>query len=281
MIDVAKRILTVVISILIVFLLAGAMYFGYLFFSKNAEYDKEDEEIAKIAQSVFHVTDDEEEDDETTPEKKKHHHYGIIELDTTEIERYDYSVLKAINEDCIGWVRIKGTEIDFPVVWKEHNNTFYLNHDIYQDYASHGTPFLDGNMNPDGQMVIHGHNMTDGHFFAPLLQYRDPDFLKEHPVITLFLYEEKYEYEIFAVTSFDSLSDYTPYEIPIKEYPNKVEAYINKMRYRSFYDIDADVSPEDPILVLSTCEYSHNNGRFIVIAHRLPSEKEEEANAKK
>lgn len=43
-------------------------------------------------------------------------------------------------------------------------------------------------------------------------------------------------------------------------------AYIEKCQALSFYDTGADAEYGDKLITLSTCEYSQNNGRFVVVA---------------
>ena len=259
---------------LVILLIGAGVFFGIKFAVKQVEYNKEDIQVEELAHQVFQWPD-------KTTDPKNSHPKDIFDMpgplpvkdeEEPEDDPYDYSVLKNTNEDCIGWVRIDGTEINYPVMWKQDDNRYYLNHDIYGNYATHGTPFLDGTAFPEGQLIIHGHNLTDGHFFASLLKYKDPSFLKEHPYITLYLFEEKQQYEIFAVCSFNSVTDYSIYEIPIQEYPEKVKEYIQKIRKKALYQTEIEVPEEDRLLILSTCEYSHENGRFIVIAHQIEGE---------
>ena len=47
----------------------------------------------------------------------------------TEIDDFDYQALLDENSDCIGWLKIDGTDISYPVVQGE-DNEFYLHHDF-------------------------------------------------------------------------------------------------------------------------------------------------------
>ena len=42
----------------------------------------------------------------------------------------------------MGWVRVQGTNIDYPVVQGEDND-FYLNHDFNKNYLASGSIFMD------------------------------------------------------------------------------------------------------------------------------------------
>lgn len=51
--------------------------------------------------------------------------------------------LIAENSDCIGWLRISGTKIDYPVMQTKGNPQYYLRRDFNKQYSYMGTPFMD------------------------------------------------------------------------------------------------------------------------------------------
>ena len=50
---------------------------------------------------------------------------------------------------------------------------------------------------------------------------------------------------------------------------NEFTTFVNYFKSKSMYDTGVSVSKDDDILTLSTCEYSQNNGRFVVMAKRI------------
>lgn len=60
----------------------------------------------------------------------------------------DFAALESINSDCVAWIRIDGTEIDYPVV-QGHDNSFYLKHLFDGEWNSTGCIFLDSRVEPD------------------------------------------------------------------------------------------------------------------------------------
>lgn len=42
--------------------------------------------------------------------------------------------------------------------------------------------------------------------------------------------------------------------------------FVNRCKVLSFYDTGVTVKYGDKLLTLSTCEYTHNNGRLVVVA---------------
>ena len=79
---------------------------------------------------------------------------------TTAPPRHDLAALQAENPDCVGWLTIPDTTVDYPVVWTPSDPEHYLRRDFYGNPASGGTPFLDGRSQPqaEGQnLIVYGH----------------------------------------------------------------------------------------------------------------------------
>jgi sortase B len=188
----------------------------------------------------------------------------------TDADPFDYQALYNKNQDCIGWLRIDGTGIDYPIV-QTSDNSFYLTHDFNKDYAICGTPFLDYRNDLSAgkeHLIIYGHQMKDGSMFKQLNGYKSKDFYEEHKEVTLYLQEEKYEYEVAAVyvTNVSQSSDY--YNFLHENQRKDQMEYLQQMAAYQLYSTGISVSETDELLSLSTCEYSSTNGRLIVLARR-------------
>lgn len=46
-------------------------------------------------------------------------------------------------------------------------------------------------------------------------------------------------------------------------------AYISKCKGLAFYDTGVSATYGDKLITLSTCEYSHKNGRMVVVAKKI------------
>ena len=91
----------------------------------------------------------------------------------TAIDDFDYQALLDENADCIGWLKIAGTDISYPVV-QGKDNEFYLYHDFQKNYAICGTLMLDNRNDKDARqehLIIYGHQMKDGSMFKQLNGY--------------------------------------------------------------------------------------------------------------
>ena len=59
---------------------------------------------------------------------------------TTATPRHDLAALAAENADCVGWLTIPDTGIDYPVMHTPDDPEHYLRRDFYGESASGGTP---------------------------------------------------------------------------------------------------------------------------------------------
>lgn len=114
------------------------------------------------------------------------------------LERYQQ--LHEQNADMAGWIRIDGTQIDYPVMYT--GDDFYLSHGFNKEESKSGTPFIDKRCTllPFGtNTIIYGHHMKNGTMFAELERYQDESYYQDHPTIQFDTLYEQREYEIIAV----------------------------------------------------------------------------------
>lgn len=172
------------------------------------------------------------------------------------------------NEDVIGWIRIEGTLVDYPVV-QTQDDVYYLKHDAENNESRQGAIFLDYRCSPvslTGNNILFGHNMKDGSMFASLVQYKDEAFFKSHTMIEFATLEKTYEWEIFAVVITDTNYDYLQTDFTSRE---QRLGFIRTMQEKSIYETVIAPSGTDDLLILSTCTYEYKNARFVIAARRM------------
>ena len=180
---------------------------------------------------------------------------------------HDFNLLKEKNPDCVGWVSIPGTSIDFPVM---QNGDFYLKHDFEGNYTDYGLPFLDERCSLDASdnLIIYGHHMNDGSMFSALLNYVDEDYCAAHPEIIL---ETELCAETYQVTEVvRAAGSYVDGEWSLFDQINMgVDSFntlVENLGERRLYVTGREPVFGDKLLTLVTCEYSQRNGRLAVIA---------------
>ncbi len=214
-----------------------------------------------------------------------------------------FKELLEINPETVGYIRIEGTKIDYPVV-KGKDNDYYLDHDFYGEESKSGTIMMDYRceMNSErnsSNMVLYGHNMGVGTFFAGLGEYwrtlydsydtPSISFYKEHPVIIFDTLYEQAKWKVFAVGLYNTeerygeVFNYTgKHDFASREDFND---YIINIMDRSDIFTDVDIEYGDEILTLSTCIWpwrsDMDNVRLAVFARKIRSGESEYVDVEK
>ena len=178
--------------------------------------------------------------------------------------RHDLAALAAENPDCVGWLTIPDTGIDYSVMHTPADPEHYLRRDFSGNSTSGGTPFLDGRnlAQAEGQhLLLYGHNMMDGSMFKPLISYLEPNFRESHKDIFLEIDGRQYHYQVLAVveTSVDS---------PVYRCTDLGDTE-KESSFRSALFDAADLEAihhTEGYLTLSTCGNGGGNSRVLVIA---------------
>lgn len=195
---------------------------------------------------------------------------------TTSIEKLqpqDYSNLKELNSDFVGWIRIPDTAIDLPVMQTNSNPDYYLRKDFYGNYSTLGTPYVeeDADVNlPSDMLTIYGHHIKGGQIFGALDYYKQESFFKSHRYVYFETMNYAARYEIIAVfktvvyTGKPDEFKYWQFQDASSE--EEYDEFIEKIKALSLYNISETAHYGDKLIALSTCEYSNTNGRMVVVA---------------
>ena len=177
------------------------------------------------------------------------------------------------NPDCVAWITIEGTVIDYPVMYRPSQKNYYLHRDFNGNHASVGALFIAENCDPDDgdNVIIYGHHMNSGKMFAALNKYKKQSFYKEHKRIVYETLNGQETYEImFAFTTpVYTGHDFAYYAFSKANSAEEYDAYISACRERALYDTGVTAQYGDKLLTLSTCEYSQKNGRMVVVARKI------------
>lgn len=175
------------------------------------------------------------------------------------------------NHDMAGWVKIDGTNIDYPVLHHEGSNAYYLHRGFNGEKNSAGMIFMDYQCNRDGKStntIVYGHNMRGGTMFHSLLSYQKKEFWAEHKYIGFDTMFNTGRYEIFAVfrTAVGSKNEFKYYEFVDAESKAEYDEFIAACKAHSIYDTGITPIYGEKLLTLSTCSYNSSNERFVVVA---------------
>ena len=113
--------------------------------------------------------------------------------------------------------------------------------------------------------------------FGGLDRYRTLVYAQDHPVIRFDTLDEVREYEV--VTAFyteiyrvDETEAFQYYQYTSLPDPETFRTYFDRMEEVALYDTGVEPVYGDRILVLSTCSYHTENGRFVVVARQQAAE---------
>lgn len=181
--------------------------------------------------------------------------------------RSGFDELLKQNEHVVGWITMEDTQIDYPILHSEDNIEF-LTENYYGDESRAGSIFLDyrnditeENLNT----IVYGHRMKDGSMFQHLTKFLDEEFFKSHLTFEYDTLYDSYEAEIFSV--YNTLTDFNYIQTDFAS-EEEYEELLKKMQEKSRFQTDVDVSADDQIITLSTCDYEldQNAGRLVVHA---------------
>ena len=218
------------ISIILCLLLSAALAVAVFKIVQTMNIQQKEKEDFQIIADLVEIPQlpDETSSTTTTQEDKEE----------TKPTRNIAPVLKQ-NADCIGWIFIDGTNINYPVMHTPDNPQKYLRLSFEKKYSQSGVPFLDGRCSlQDGNLIIYGHNMKNGTMFSDLKKYLDTAYREAHKTIEFQTAEGVFLFEVTDV----------------------IRTNISDERYNQINSTDGRT------LALSTCYGSAKSDRLLIIA---------------
>ena len=229
------RILKTFLVLLLSALLAVSAYMIWKDIAQQQKEKKEFEELLQIIEKP------EESTSPTTPTLETELSEDIATTPGNtepEVQIRNLAPLFEKNTECIGWIYIEGTNVNYPVMHTPDNPQKYLRKNFDEGYSQSGVPFLDARCSVDGgTAIIYGHNMKNGTQFSDLKKYLDADFRNSHLTI---------EFQT---------------EVGIRYY-----TVVDVIKTDIYDEIYNQIKSEDNTLILSTCYGSAKSGRLLIIA---------------
>ena len=172
--------------------------------------------------------------------------------------------LQAINPEVIGWLTVYGTNIDYPVT-QGPDNMKYINTDAEGNYSLSGAIFLDSDNSrdfSDFNNILYGHHMEKKEMFGEIGSFEKETTFDTHPYGNLYHDGKDYGIEFFALVYTDAY-DYELFTANVKGAER--QAYLDDLRAKAMQHRDLAVTPDDHIILLSTCSSDTTNGRDILV----------------
>lgn len=186
----------------------------------------------------------------------------------------DFEALWEMNPEIYAWLYIPGTDVNYPILQREGDDGFYLNHSSEGKSSEAGAIFTEETYTKkdfsDPVTLIYGHYMRSGAMFGGLQSlYSAQGGIKTYRDIVVYLPEEELHYEVFAAVPYNMrhILYYHDFTDPVV-----FEAFLEQTRsvrsINASVDKSAEVTAEDQLLILSTCLRGDSHQRYLVLAKR-------------
>lgn len=217
-------------------------------------------DIIKKVANTYEINEKSYDNEVIINENEKDIYFDYINLKFIDV---DINKLKTFNPDTIGFIKVMGTNINYPFV-QNIDNDYYLNRSYDKTYNNAGWIFLDYRNNEfnDKNTIIYGHGRINGTMFGSLKDTLKSSWQnnKDNYIIKISTEKENSIWQIFSVYKIATTSDYLQTTFS----DNEFESFINLIKGRSSYNFETNVTNEDKVLTLSTCY--NDNDKMVVHA---------------
>lgn len=217
-------------------------------------------DIIKKVANTYEINEKSYDNEVIINENEKDIYFDYMKLKFIDV---DINKLKTFNPDTIGFIKVMGTNINYPFV-QTLDNDYYLNRSYDKTYNNAGWIFLDYRNNEfnDKNTIIYGHGRINGTMFGSLKDTLKSSWQnnKDNYIIKISTEKENSIWQIFSVYKIATTSDYLQTTFS----DNEFESFINLIKNRSSYNFETNVTNEDKVLTLSTCY--NDNDKMVVHA---------------
>lgn len=194
---------------------------------------------------------------------KENPYWDYIKMNTIDV---NFDNLKKINSDVVGWIKVNGTNINYPFV-QSKDNKYYLTHSFNKSYNNAGWVFLDyrnNNIN-NRNTIIYAHGRTDKTMFGTLRKVLNNGWINNtnNYVIKISTEKENSLWQIFSIYHIPTTNDYLQTEFKDER---EYQRFLNILKNRSNHNFNTSITSNDTILTLSTC---YNDSEKMVVHAKL------------
>ena len=261
-----KKWITNIIIIILTIVCIFCLYKIVLWYMDN----KNNKELNNELNNIANITESDNGKKVNQPKNKFDPYWDYINYSLIDV---DFERLLKKNSDTVGWINMKSSNINYPVV-QGSNNSFYLTHSFDKSYNDAGWVFMDYRNNSksfDQNTVIYAHSRIDRSMFGTLRNATKKSWFnnKENHVIRFSTPTENTLWLIFSSYNIDNET----YYIKTDFNDNKDFAkWLNTMKKRSAFDYKTEVNENDIILTLSSCYNSSGSIKTAIHAKLIKVE---------
>lgn len=272
-----RKVINVVLIIFILLCIGLLIYSGYHILNWNKSNKQIDAQVNQIEESseVEELEVDPPQTEIVNPVKKSNvsnsnnvnredPYWDYIKMKFINV---DLTKLKKINDETIGWIKVNGTNINYPFV-QHKDNKYYLTHQFDKKVNSAGWVFMDFRNNPvefDDNTIIYAHGRLNNTMFGSLRNVVKSSWYSntQNYVVKISTEYENTLWQVFSTYRIKTTDDYLQVDFSSDE---EYVEFLDMIKKRSVHDYNVDLSKDDKIITLSTC---HNDTDKVVLHARL------------
>lgn len=252
-----KKILIIILMVSLLVLLVSAF--------NIYKWNNDNQKIKKIEKKInVKVTEEKiKAENINPPEDPKDDYWDYVKMDMLKV---NIDELKKINKDAVGFLKVNGTNVNYPIV-QGVDNEYYLKHAFDKSKNNAGWIFADYRNNLkdlDKNTIIYGHSRINQTMFGSLLKVQNKSWYqnKENHIIKLNLENQSTLWQIFSIYVIDPENYYLQTKFNEEDY----KTFLTKIKKRSQINFNTSVNEKDKILTLSTCSDINGTQRLVIHA---------------
>ncbi len=264
----AKWIILKIISLILVAVIIFSGYKIAMWFVDNKHNAELANELVNTAQ-VTELSDEDlnitEETTETDESSKPSDYWNYMKMSLLDV---NLSELRTKNSDTVAWIKVNGTNINYPVV-QTGDNDYYLTHSFDKSYNDAGWVFMDYRNNSSGDFekntILYAHARLDKTMFGSLRDILDSGWYNnsDNYVVKMVVGNKTTLWQVFSIYVIPATTDYLRTQFKSDE---DYTSFLSMLKNRSEKDFHCDVDSTSKILTLSTCK---SGDRRVVLHAKL------------
>lgn len=193
----------------------------------------------------------------------------------------DFKKLQSQNDEIYAWIKVDGTEVNYPIVQSTTDDEFYLKHSAYdKSWLASGAVFTQSQNSTtfnDSVTLVYGHNGYSESMFTSLHKFEDKTFFDEHPYFYIYMPGHKLTYQIISAFKYDDrhiMNSFSFQDVTVRSeffaMLQNPDSTLKNVRT----ELKTNVDKDSKIVILSTCftGSSQRSSRYLVSGVLLKNE---------
>lgn len=183
----------------------------------------------------------------------------------------DFDELQKTNSEIYAWIKVDGTNVNYPIVQSATDDEFYLKHSaVDRSWIASGAIYTERCNNKDFDdpiTLVYGHNGYSDIMFTTLHNFEDADFFESHEYFYVYLPDRKLTYQVISAFKYDDRHIMNTFDFSDEADLAEFQATVlnpvsNVKQVRTELDVPVDMNSN--IIVLSTCITGQKANRYLV-----------------